>query len=74
MDNKIFQEFNLLGVFVGFIVWISLVWFLAEDSECVRHNTCDSGDIVQISIINLGFLVPAFIVALFASRFTKRRK
>ena len=74
MDNKILKEFNIFGVFAGFITWVSLVWFLAEDSECVRHSSCGSGDIVQISIISLGFLVPAGIIALIASTFTKRRK
>jgi len=67
MDRGIFRDLNLVGTAIGFVFWIILVWFLAEDSECAKYHTCGSGDLVQISIISLGFIVPAGIVALLAS-------
>ena len=72
MDTKILQEFNVFGIVAGVLSWVGLVWWLAEESECSRYNSCDSGDMVQISIISLGLLVPAGIIALIASILTKR--
>ena len=66
------KDLNGIGIFVGAIAWIILVWFLAEDLECSRLNNCDSGDMVILAILGLGFLAPAWFVAISASVFLKK--
>ena len=73
MDSSTFKEFSALGIVIGFAFWVALLWYVAEDLECMRHNACTSGDMVMFAVLSVGYLVPASIVALIVSTFTKRK-
>ena len=65
------KDLNSKGVFIGAIVWIILVYVFAGQVACTKSHSCDAGDITTTSIVALGFLAPAWIVALTASCFFK---
>ncbi len=72
LGKKMIKDINGVGIIVGAITWIGLVWWMANEIECSRFNSCDGGDMVSISVISLGMLVPAWVVTILVSSMFKK--
>ncbi len=57
------------GFFWGAVTWFICIGLLANSAACVNRSSCDGGDIMLISVIAVGFLAPAYIVAGIISEF-----
>jgi len=65
---NIFDGINKYGLIAGVIAWFLIMWFLVNDMECTKYDLCcDVGDLISVSVIGLGMLVPAFIVTIIIS-------
>jgi hypothetical protein len=57
------NEINGKGFAVGAIVWFALIFYAAQQGECVRYGSCGSEDLIIFSVISMGLLAPAYILA-----------
>ncbi len=60
-------EINRKGFIAGGIAWLVLVGFLPTAADCAKHANCDAGDLFLHSIVTMGMLAPAWLVAVLTS-------
>lgn len=65
------KEINGKGQIVGAIAWFVLVFYAANEGECVLYESCGSWDLVLFALISIGFLAPAYLLAILVSDFFK---
>lgn len=56
------------GYLVGTVFYIIVLVYFSTQVACLRTNSCGSFDFVLGGLCAIGFLVPAWIVALMVSR------
>ncbi len=71
MSDKNTSEINQKGFLAGVITWIIIMIWCINKYSCIKHPSCDSGDLFGHSIIAIGMLAPSYLVALTVSIFFK---
>lgn len=56
------EPLSMKGSIVAIVVWLGLVVVLASQTQCIKINTCYSGDFILNSIVSAGLMVPAWFV------------
>ncbi len=46
----------------GAIAWLVVMFFAANDAQCVKMRDCDAGDLVMFACIGVGCLIPCVVV------------
>lgn len=60
---------NTKGFIAGFIAWIIFLLWGLSDSACLKSGVCGGWDLLLWSMISVGMLGPAWIIACMASEF-----
>lgn len=55
------------GYIVGAIAWLAFAVLVAFESNCAEFGECDRIDLIMNSVISLGMLWPAWVLALIVS-------
>lgn len=66
------EKLNGPGLTAGIICWLFFIIGLSSQMACAEYKRCDSGDLVMMAILAIGFLAPAGFVAMFVSIIFKR--
>ena len=56
------EPLSMKGSIVAIVVWLGLVVLLASQTQCLKLNTCYSGDFILNSILSAGLMAPAWFV------------
>jgi hypothetical protein len=62
-----FASLNMIGLVAGAIAWFVIVVYVASDFGCTFTAACGAEDLVAFGLCSVGFLMPAWIVALVVS-------
>ena len=52
----------MIRLSIAFASWLAIVYYAAMRMECVRNRNCGPEDMLEFSILAVGFLVPAGIL------------
>ena len=55
------------GFVAGLIAWLAIVGYFSTQMACLRSDACGAGDMVLFAVCAIGFLAPAWIVAVVVS-------
>ncbi|EEB77589.1 hypothetical protein GPB2148_1322 [marine gamma proteobacterium HTCC2148] len=55
------------GFVAGLIVWLVIVGYFSTQMACLRADSCGAGDMMLAAICAVGFLVPAWLIAIIVS-------
>lgn len=56
------EPLSMKGSLAAIVVWLGLVVVLASQTQCLKLNTCYSGDFILNSILSVGLMAPAWFV------------
>ncbi len=74
MSDKDTPEVGKKGFIAGLVAWfIILIWGINE-YPCVSYPSCGRGDLLLHSIVSIGTIAPAYLVAISVSIFFDDKK
>jgi hypothetical protein len=68
------EKINKKGFLAGIVSWVIIIIFAINQGSCVNYHGCDSGDLFLMSIIAVGMIAPAYLIAITISIFSGGNK